>query len=143
MSSIDSLTACVAHASRNGFSFRPWFLTQSQQVWPGPEGAIEWLATEGHYYALIFSHEFASYFWREGSTIQFRVPAMTYSRVNPMGEIVQVSRKSFTRRTNRHGVWVYHLRQMVSADDPLEYLCRFLVFPENAEPSQQGIAMPS
>jgi hypothetical protein len=40
--------------------------------------------------------------------------------------VVQVTRKPFTRRTIKPDVWKYHLRQMANADDPIEYLCRFL-----------------
>lgn len=143
MSPKSSLRACITHAARNGFPFRSWFLSQVQQAWPGAEAAIQVLTTEGRYYALIFSHEFARYFWREGSTIQFRVPAVTYSRVNPRGEVVQVVRKPFIRRTTRHEVWGYHLRQMAIADDPLEYLCRFLVAPDGSEHAQPEIAIHS
>jgi len=30
------------------------------------------------------------------------------------------------RRTIKPDVWKYHLRQMAAAQDPIEYLCRFL-----------------
>ncbi len=130
MSVEDSLRACIAHATSNGFPFRRWFLSQIGEVWPGNDEAIEVLAAEGRHYALLFSHEFASCFWREGTRIQFRVPATTYSRVNAKGEVMQVNRKPFTRRVNRRGVWEYHLRQMAVSENPLEYLCRFLVWPE-------------
>jgi hypothetical protein len=46
--------------------------------------------------------------------------------VNGKGEVVQVTRKPFTRRTIKPDVWKYHLRQMAEADDPILYLCRFL-----------------
>ena len=42
------------------------------------------------------------------------------------GEVVQVTRKPFTRRTIKADVWKYHLRQMAAADNPIDYLCRFL-----------------
>ena len=129
----DSLRACIVHASANGFSFCDWFLASIDSVWPGSEQAIDLLAAESRYYSLIFSHEFARHFWRAGSTIQFRVPATTYLRVNRHREVVEVSRKPFTKRTNRHGVWRYHLRQMVITEDPLEYLCRFLPSAEHVD----------
>jgi hypothetical protein len=143
MSPFHSLRFCIAHASANGFLFRSWFLANIQSEWPGTDEAIEMLAGESRFYAMIFSHEFARHFWRAGSTIQFRVPASTYSRVNRRGEVVEVSRKPFTRRTNRHGVWSYHLRQMVMTDAPLEYLCRFLPLPEgitHADGGETGIS---
>jgi hypothetical protein len=40
--------------------------------------------------------------------------------------VVQVTRKPFTRRTIKPDVWKYHLRQMAAAEDPIDYLCRFL-----------------
>ena len=76
--------------------------------------------------ALIFSHEFARAFWNRGTQIQFVVPASTYSRINEHGEVVTISRKSFSRRTLKPDVWQYHLRQMVVSEDPLAYLERFL-----------------
>jgi hypothetical protein len=54
------------------------------------------------------------------------LPAITYPRVNSSGEVVQVTRKPFTRRTIKPDVWKYHLQKMAVADDPIEYLCRFL-----------------
>jgi len=40
--------------------------------------------------------------------------------------VVQVTRKPFTRRTIKPDVWKYHLSRMATADDPIDYLCRFL-----------------
>jgi lipid A disaccharide synthetase len=40
--------------------------------------------------------------------------------------VVQVTRKPFTRRTIKPDVWKYHLSRMAAAEDPIEYLCRFL-----------------
>jgi hypothetical protein len=76
--------------------------------------------------ALIFSHEFARAFWNRGTQMHFVVPARTYSRVNGRGEVVTITRKSFSRRTLKPDVWQYHLRQMVVSDDPVAYLERFL-----------------
>jgi len=54
------------------------------------------------------------------------VPSTTYARVTSQGDIVQVTRKPFTRRTIKPDVWRYHLQQMAIAEDPIDYLCRFL-----------------
>jgi hypothetical protein len=54
------------------------------------------------------------------------VPATTYPRINAHGQVVQVTRKPFTRRTIKPDVWKYHLRQTAAAEDPIGYLCRFL-----------------
>ena len=58
--------------------------------------------------------------------MSFMVPGVTYSRVNSQGDVLQVTRKPFTRRTIKPDVWKYHLRQMAAAEDPIDYLCRFL-----------------
>ena len=120
------LRMLLNQAQFNGFEFRRWYLANIQTVWPGAEQALSLLSNEGRYFALLFSHDFARCFWRTGSQISFSVPATTYPRVNSRGDIVQVTRKPFTRRTIKPDVWKYHLRQMAAADDPVEYLCRFL-----------------
>ena len=84
------------------------------------------LAGEGRHYTLLFSHEFAQSFWRTGAQMSFMVPGVTYHRINGHGEVVQVTRKPFTRRTIKADVWKYHLQQMAAAVDPIAYLCRFL-----------------
>jgi hypothetical protein len=61
-----------------------------------------------------------------GAQISFMVPSITYPRVNSQGDVVQVTRKPFTRRTIKPNVWKYHLSQMAAAEDPIEYLGRFL-----------------
>ncbi len=124
----------------NGFEFRPWYQTHVQTVWPGTEQALALLATEGRHYTLLFSHEFARSFWQTGSQISFSVPGTTYSRVNTRGEVISVTRKAFTRRTNKPGVWKYHLRQMAAAENPLEYACRFLSAQDQVKINSEGRA---
>jgi hypothetical protein len=102
--------------------FRPTFNRHGQ--------ALTMLATESRYYALLFSHDFARFYWRTGARISFIVPSITYPRVNRSGEVVQVTRKPFTRRTIKPDVWKYHLRQMAATEDPFNYLRRFLPVPE-------------
>lgn len=120
------LRLLLNQAQFNGFEFRRWFVTHVQPAWPGSEQALTLLAGEGRYYTLLFSHEFARCFWRTGSQMSFSVPAITYPRVNSLGEVVQVTRKPYTRRTIKADVWKYHLRQMAAADDPILYLYKFL-----------------
>jgi hypothetical protein len=74
----------------------------------------------------LFSHEFARCFWRSGAKMSLMIPSITYPRVTSSGDVVQVTRRPFTRRTIKPDVWKYHLRQMAAAQDPIEYLCRFL-----------------
>jgi hypothetical protein len=118
----------------NGFEFRRWFTARIQPAWPGTEQALILLAEEGRYYRLLFSHEFARCFWLKGSHMSFMVPAITYPKVNRQGEVVQVTRKPFTRRIVKRDVWKYHLGKMAAAEDPIYYLGRFL-------PAHQQTAM--
>jgi hypothetical protein len=128
------LRLLLNQAQLNGFEFHRWFQSHVQPVWPGAEQALTLLAGEGRHYALIFCHEFASCFWRTGAQMSFMVPSITYPRVNAQGKVVQVTRKPFTRRIIKPDVWKYHLRQMAVAEDPIDYLCRFL-------PAQDQIAL--
>jgi hypothetical protein len=120
------LSLLLNQAQFNGFELRSWFQAHVQPVWPGTEQALNLLASEGRYYALLFSHDFARAYWRSGARISFVVPSITYPRLNRQGEVIQVTRKPFTRRTIKPDVWKYHLRQMAAADDPFVYLGRFL-----------------
>jgi hypothetical protein len=122
----EMLRLLLDRAQFNGFDFRRWFQARVQPHWPGAEMALSLLASEGRHYTLLFSHDFASHFWRAGCEMTFLIPSMTYSRVNTQGDVVQVTRKPFTRRTIKPDVWRYHLRQMAVAEDPMEYLERFL-----------------
>jgi hypothetical protein len=124
------LRLLLNQAQFNGFEFRSWFQTHVQPVWPGTEQALTMLATESRYYALLFSHDFARFYWRSGAHISFMVPSITYPRISRSGEVVQVTRKPFTRRTIKPDVWKYHLRQMAATEDPFNYLRRFLIVPE-------------
>ena len=129
----EMLRLLLNQAQFNGFEFRRWYVANVQPIWPGAEQALTLLAGEGRHYTLLFSHEFARCYWRTGSHISFSVPSMTYSRITTHGEVVQVTRKPFTRRTIKPDVWKYHLRQMAAADDPVDYLCRFLPANDQAK----------
>lgn len=122
----EMLRLLLYQAQFNGFEFRRWYTVHVQPFWPGADQALTLLTGEGRHFTLLFSHEFVRCFWRSGAEMSFVVPAMTYPRVNAQGEVVQVSRKPFTRRIIKPGVWKYHLQKMAIADDPIEYLFRFL-----------------
>jgi hypothetical protein len=124
------LRLLLNQAQFNGFEFRRWFQAHIQPIWPGADQALTLLASEGRHYTLIFSHDFAHSFWRTGAHMSFMVPGVSYSRVGSQGAVVQVTRKPFTRRKIKPDVWKYHLRQMAVADDPIDYLCRFLPAPD-------------
>jgi hypothetical protein len=128
----EMLGLLLNQAQFNGFEFRCWFLANVHPSWPGAEQALALLADEGRHYTLLFSHEFARCFWRTGAQMSFMIPATTYSRLNAQGNVIQVTRKPFTRRTIKADVWKYHLRQMAAADDPVQYLCRFLPAQDQA-----------
>lgn len=120
------LRLLLNQAQFNGFEFRRWFQTHVRPAWLGSDAAIALLAEEGRHFTLLFSHDFARCFWRSGAHMSFQIPAVTYPRVNSQGEVIQVTRKPFTRRTIKADVWKYHLRQMAASEDPIDYLCRFL-----------------
>jgi hypothetical protein len=122
----EKLRMLLNQAQFNGFEFRRWFQVNVHPIWPGAEQALTLLSTEGRHFTLVFSHEFARCFWRSGAHMSFMVPSVTYPRITPQGDVVQVTRKPFTRRTIKPDVWKYHLSRMAVADDPIDYLCRFL-----------------
>jgi hypothetical protein len=131
MTKVEILHILLGQARANGFEFRKWFQTHVRPEWPGSKDALELLATESRYYALIFSHEFASHFWQQGQLIQFVVPGDTYQRRNAKGELIEVKRKAFTRRTAKADVWLYHLGKMAATREPLLYLRKFLLIEED------------
>ena len=122
----ETLLLLLLQAQSNGFDFRRWFQANISLDWPGLEEAVGFLTSEGRYYALVFSHDFARALWLKGAQMSFVVPSMTYSRMNGKGEVVTINRKPFTRRTIKADVWKYHLRQMAVSEDPMRYLKRFL-----------------
>ena len=121
------LRIVVRQARANGFQFRKWFLAAIDPSWNSFDDSVDLLAEGRRYYSLLFAHEFARAFWKQGSQISFVVPAATYTRRDKEGRIVTVSRKPFTRRTLKADVWKYHLREMAAHDEPLRYIRRFLV----------------
>jgi hypothetical protein len=122
----EMLRLLLNQAQFNGFEFRRWFQSRVHPVWPGAEQALTLLSGEGRHYTLLFSHDFARCFWRSGAHMSFMVPSVTYSRITAEGDVVQVTRKPFTRRTIKPDVWKYHLSRMAAAENPIDYLCRFL-----------------
>jgi hypothetical protein len=84
------------------------------------------LAAERRYYALLFSHEFASRFWKPGEVMTFQVPTQTFTRRMKDGTIGTVKRKGYTRRSAREDAWLYHLKELAAADEPLRYMRRYL-----------------
>lgn len=133
MTRLDLLQLVVAQARANGFQFRAWFTRYTGRPWVDAQEALRWLATGRRFYTLLFSHEFASHFWKNGEQITFSVPAQTFQRVLPNGKVITVNRRPFTRRASRPDVWKYHLREMVAAAEPLRYIRRYIRVEDELE----------
>jgi hypothetical protein len=91
---------------------------------------------------LLFSHEFASHFWKAGEQITFQVSKQTFKRRMADGTIGSVNRKSYTRRSSREDVWRYHLRELAVVEEPLRYMRRYLRVEEDLEPEIEAPHTP-
>ncbi len=136
MTRFELLRLLVAQAKDNGFALRPWYTTRLGLPWQSTRHAVEMLAAERRYYALLFSHEFARTFWKAGEKMTFLIESQTFSRVRPDGSVMQVTRKGFVRRSSREDAWKYHLKQLALAEEPLRYMRRYLRIEE--EMSEDG-----
>lgn len=134
----ENLLLLIRNAQRNRFNFRRWYRANIRPDWFGLDDAVSLLCEEGRYYALIFAHDFARAFWKQGAQMRFVVPTLTYSRMNGKGEVITITRKPFTRRTIKADVWQYHLRQMAISDDPMSYLKRFLPSTEDIRAQEEA-----
>jgi len=134
------LKILVQQARANGFEFRRWFKNHVEPNWTSMDAAVDTLSSGLRYYSLLFSHEFASHFWRQGAQISFLVPTVSYTRRDKGGNEVVITRKAFTRRTLKPDAWRYHLREMAASDDPLHYIGRFLVTREQLQQEEPGEA---
>src|SRR5271170_5814893 len=74
------LRIVIRQARTNGFLFRRWFQVAVDPTWTSFDDAVELLAEGRRYYSLLFAHEFARSFWKQGSQISFLVPAASYTR---------------------------------------------------------------
>lgn len=133
MTRLELLKILVGQARINGFEFRRWYTTRLGLPWISADAAFTLLDTQRRYYALLFSHEFASTFWKSGAEMTFQVPTQTFERVMPDGSISTVTRKPFTRRSARRDVWRYHLREMAVAEEPLRYIRKYLAVEEELD----------
>ncbi len=131
MTRLELLTIVVGRARGNGFEFRRWYTNRLGLPWISAEAALNLLDQQRRYYALLFSHEFASAFWKAGEEITFAVPPQSFQRPMPDGSIQTVQRKGFIRRSARRDAWRYHLREMALAEEPLRYLRKYLNVEED------------
>lgn len=133
MTRLELLQVLVGQARENGFPFKRWYVSRLGRPWISGQEAMDALANERRYYALLFSHEFAQSFWKAGELITFQVPTQTFSRAMPDGTVKEVTRKAYTRRSAREDVWRYHLREMAATDEPLRYIRRFVRVAEELD----------
>ena len=133
MTRLELLQLVTARARANGFDFRRWYTGRLGLPWISAEAAVTLLDAQRRYYALLFSHEFASAFWKPGSDITFEVPGGSYKRTMPDGTLRTVQRKPFLRRSARPDAWRYHLQQMALAEDPLRHLRKYMHIEENLD----------
>jgi hypothetical protein len=126
MTRVELLLLLVGQARNNGFEFRRWYVGKLGLPWHGARQAVETLASERRYYALLFSHDFASNFWKAGEVMTFQVPTQTFTRRMKDGTIGTVKRKGYTRRSAREDAWLYHLKELAAAEEPLRYMRRYL-----------------
>src|SRR3984885_2020856 len=131
----------VGQARANGFEFRKWYTGKLGRTWENAQTALEDLASERRYYVLLFSHEFASHFWKAGEQITFQVSKQTFKRRMADGTIGSVNRKSYTRRSSREDVWRYHLRELAVAEEPLRYMRRYLRVEEDLDDEDGSVAL--
>ncbi len=131
MTRYELLELLLGQARTNGFEFRKWYTSRLGLTWHSSRQAIDTLAAERRYYALLFSHEFAQSFWKAGEKITFLVPRSTFQRTRPDGSILTVSRKGYTRRSLREDAWKYHLRELATVEEPLRYMRRYLRIEED------------
>jgi len=140
MTRLDLLKILVGQARTNGFEFRRWYTMRLGVPWISADAAFTLLDAQRRYYALLFSHEFASAFWKEGADITFQVAAQSFERVLPGGGSATVTRKPFTRRSGRRDAWRYHLREMALAEEPLRYMRKYLAVEEDLDDDDAGVA---
>ena len=133
MTRFELLQLLVGQAKTNGFEFRRWYTGRLGLPWTDTRAAVQVLAAERRYYALLFSHEFAQCFWKAGEKMTFLVPAQTFQRTRPDGTVATVSRKGYIKRSVRQDAWKYHLRELAGAEEPLRYMRRFLRIEDPVE----------
>jgi len=146
MTRFELLELIVAQARANGFEFRKWYIGKLRLPWETTRQAIETLSNERRHYALLFSNEFASSFWKPGERITFQVATQTFTRRKKDGTIGVVTRKPYTRRSTRDDAWRYHLRELAVAEEPLRYMRKYLRVDEELvlddEDESGGDALP-
>jgi hypothetical protein len=138
MTRLELLQVVIAQARANGFPFKKWYVSRIGLPWTSAQEAVASLSTERRYYALLFSHEFASNFWKAGEQMTFQVTKQTFPRAMADGSVRLVTRKAHIRRSAREDVWRYHLREMAVAEEPLRYIRRFVRVAEELDETDES-----
>ena len=136
MTRTELLQLLLAQARNNGFPFRRWYTRCLGLPWEDAQQAVQLLSEHRHYYALLFSGEFAQSFWKSGGEMTLQMPPQSFERRLRNGTVGTVTRKSFVRRRIRPDAWRYHLQQMALAEEPLRYMRRFLRVAEDLESTE-------
>lgn len=135
MTRLELLQILIGKAREHGFDFKRWYVACLGLSWENAHSALVVVESQRRYYALLFHHDFAQAFWKEGETMVINVPSQAFERVMPDGTTMLVERKSYVRRKGRPGVWRYHLSQMALHEEPLRYMRRFVNVEEEIEGS--------
>lgn len=133
MTRSELLQSLIAQARANGFEFRRWFRTHTARPWVSPLDAVEWLAQGSRAHLLLFSHDFARAFFRQGERMRYIQPALAYQRIAADGSVQDVHRRAHTRQSSRPDVWRFHIREMVASEEPLRYIRRYLILEETLQ----------
>ena len=120
----------IGQGRTQGFEFRRWFVQNTGETWNGYAEAVQWLSKSKRAHMLLFSHEFAKFFFQSGERIQYVVEPQTFERVTTNGRSLTVNRKAHLRHSSREDVWRFHLREMAARTEPLHYIRRFLITEE-------------
>jgi len=137
MTRAELLRALIRQAKLNGFEFRKWYTSRMMLPWENFEAAVRTLSEHRRYYSLLFAHEFAQSFWREGTKMSFVVPTNRFTRITKNGSTMMVVRKGHTRRTVLPDAWRFHLKAMAVTEEPLRYIRRFLLIEEDLSGIEQ------
>ncbi len=142
MTKQELLELVIGRARTNGFAFRRWYAAHLGREWKTAAEAATVLGHERHYYALLFSHEFARNFWKAGTEMTLQVARQEFPRRAVDGSVKTVVRKGYTRRLTREDAWRYHLREMALAEEPLRYIRRFLPVVEDLDGEPEPAPAP-
>ena len=137
MTRTELLQLAIAQARTQGFNLRRWYVARLEADWHGLDAAVDTLASQRRYYALLFSHDFACSFWKAGSDMSLLMPESSFPRIRKDGTVMVVSRRGYRRRRVRDDAWRFHLREMAIQDEPLRYIRRFVRVEEELEPEPE------